>query len=102
MAVPPTRSSPSPRPLANVRIGVLRPGAVVGRFLRNGDVMRMALLNRRAAHLDEASPRPQLLDVPGAAVPHAGPQTAHQLVNERPERPLVGHAALHAFRHELV
>src|SRR5262245_24873195 len=83
-------------------MGVLRPRAVVWRFLRNGNVMRMALLHRRPAHLDKASARPQLLNVPSAAIAHARSQPAHELIDERPQRPLVRHAPFHAFRHELV
>src|SRR5437870_3107893 len=69
--------------LAAIRGSVLRPRAVVRRFLRNRDVMRMALLYRGRAHRDEASAGPQFLNVPGAAVAHPGPQAPHHLVDER-------------------
>src|SRR5262245_46035015 len=64
--------------------------------------MRMALLHAGRAHQDEPRARAQLLDVPGAAVAHARPQPADELVDERPQRPLVGHPALHTLRHQLV
>src|SRR5262245_60069075 len=76
--------------LAGIRVPVPRPRAAVGRFLRNGDVMRMALLHRRRAHQDEAAAGAQFLDVPGPAVSHAGPQSPHQLIHEWRQRSLVG------------
>src|SRR5262245_22255595 len=51
---PPPPSSPSPTRLAAVRLHILRPRAVVRRFLRDGNVMGMTLLHRRPAHHDEA------------------------------------------------
>src|SRR5687767_10002295 len=48
--------------LARIGPGNLGARAVVRRFLRNGNVMRMALLHRRGAHHDKAGARPQLLD----------------------------------------
>src|ERR1700732_2789767 len=69
--------------LSAVRADVFRAGAVVGRFLRNADVMRMTLLNGGRAHEDKAGPRAQLLNVPGAAIAHSRPQAAHQLIDER-------------------
>src|SRR5438105_1488618 len=67
--------------LAVVRRSVIR-GSVIRRFLRDKDVMRMTLLHRRGAHLNEAGAGAQILDGPRAAVPHAGPQTPHQLSDE--------------------
>src|SRR5262249_56442082 len=82
---------------AAVRAGVVGAGTVVGRFLRNSDVMRMTLLHRRRAHLDEARLGAQLLDVPGPTIPHAGPKPADELVDERRQVALVRHAALDAL-----
>src|SRR5262245_56026346 len=63
--------------------------------------MGMALLHRRGADEDEARAGAQLLDVPGPTVAHAGPQPAHQLVDVRPQRPLVGHPSFDSFRDQL-
>ena len=43
-----------------------------------------------------------LLDVGAAGVTHRGTQTAHQLVNDRGERPFVRNATFDAFRHQLL
>src|SRR5262249_25516118 len=88
--------------LASVRPWRLRARAVVRRFLRNGDVMRMALLHGRGAHHDESAARPQLLDVPCPTVPHSGPQPADELVDKWREWSLVRNAPLDPLRHQLV
>src|SRR3954447_23476451 len=72
-APPALRTRLRPRRLAAVRASVVAARAVVGRFLRNDDVMRMTLLHRRAAHHDEAAAGAQVLDIPAAAIAHAGP-----------------------------
>ena len=48
-------------------------GAVIGCFLRNGNVMRMTLSDARGCNLDESRFRTQFLDRVGSAIPHAGP-----------------------------
>src|SRR5262245_46856959 len=63
--------------------------------------MGMTLLHGGPAHHDEAGLRAQLLDVPGPAIAHAGPETANQLVHEWRQMSLVRHTTLDAFRHEL-
>src|SRR5262245_16134390 len=64
--------------------------------------MRMALLHRRRAHLNEARAGAQLLDVPGPAISHPGPQSADQLIDEWRQWPLVGDPSLDALGHQLV
>ena len=64
--------------------------------------MRMALLHRGPAHQDEPglrSANPRSFRV--AAIAHARPQTADELINERGQMPLVRHPPLDAFRHQL-
>src|SRR5205807_1434587 len=74
---------------------------VIRRLLRDRDVVRMALAQPRGCDADE--PRVlQLLDRRGAAVAHRLPQAADELVQDPAQRPLVGHAPLDSFRHELV
>src|SRR5207249_8699780 len=97
----PAQSRAAIAPLAAIRGSIVGTRAVVGRFLRNDDVMRMALLHRRRAHLDEASAGPQFLNVPGAAIAHARSQPADKLVDERRQVPLVRHSPLDAFGHQL-
>lgn len=57
------------RPLGLVACCVLR--AVIGRFLRNGDVMRMALPDTGGRNLDKPSFGAELIDIPSATVSHA-------------------------------
>src|SRR5262249_29296174 len=73
---------------------IQRPRAVVRRFLSNRDVMWMALLHRRRAHLDETRARAQFLNVARAAVAHARPQSADELIDERRQCALVRHSPL--------
>src|SRR5262245_36555979 len=96
----PARAAATAR-LNAIRVSVLRTRRVIRRFLRNVDVMRMVLLHRRPAYLDEAGARPQLLHGLCPAVTHPGPQAADELVDELGQRALVWHAALDSFRHQL-
>src|SRR4051794_3264623 len=90
------------RRLAGFRAGKICPRAVIGRFLRDGDVMRMALLHTCRAHQNEAGPRAQLLNVASATVAHACPQSAYQLVDERRQWTLVRHSPLDSLGNQLV
>src|SRR5687768_7393167 len=69
-AVAPTTRLTAKARLYPLRFGVLFAGTVVRGFLRNENVMRMALLNRRGADLDEPGPRAQLLEGLRSAIPH--------------------------------
>src|SRR5262249_55925143 len=62
----PDKNRPRPTRLAAIGFSIL-PAAVVGCFLRNENVMRMALLHRSARHQDEPGTGAQLLDRPAAA-----------------------------------
>ena len=64
--------------------------------------MRVALDLARVRHLDEARLDPQVRDRLGAAVGHAGPRAADELVQDSGQRPGDGDARLHSLRHELV
>src|SRR5439155_26627946 len=75
--------------------------AVVGRFLGDDDVVDVALLEPGRGDAHEARPRLQLADAGRAAVAHAGPQAADELLDHGRERSLVGHHALDALRHQL-
>src|SRR5437016_5346374 len=55
------------------------PELVVGGFLRDRDVVRMALAQAGGADLHELGEGAHLLDVAGAAITHAGAQAAHHL-----------------------
>src|SRR5216684_497373 len=74
---------------------------VVRRFLRNENVMGMALPHRSPAHENEPGLGAQLFNIPRSAITHAGPQTAHQLIDERRQVALVRHPAFNPFGHEL-
>src|SRR5262249_4790156 len=97
--MPPSSSANRLHAVRTARLGTR---TVIRRFLRNSDVMGMTLLHRRRTHHDEAAARAQFLDVPCTAVTHAGPQSTHELVDERRQRPLVGHPSLDAFGHQFV
>src|SRR6059036_2203713 len=75
--------------------------AVVRRFLGDDDVVDVALLEPGRGDAHETRPRLQLADAPGATVPHARPQPAHELLHHRRQRPLVRDHALDALGHEL-
>src|SRR5207249_221368 len=85
--------------LQPVRTGRVR-GAVVRRFLRNGNVMRVALLHTRRGHLNEPRLGSEFVEGPAAAVTHSGAQAADQLINEWGQLTLVGDAALDSFGHQ--
>lgn len=76
--------------------------AVVRGFLGDDDVVGMAFPDGRRRHLDELRIPPQFIDRPRAAVAHAGPETAHELIQEHAERTLERHPSLDALRHQLV
>jgi len=52
--------------------------------------------------LDESRIRAQLLDGSCSAVPHARPQSAHKLIDERSQLALEGHASFDAFGNQFV
>src|SRR5690348_9617948 len=70
-------------PVRLVRLGRFELGRVVRRFLRNGDVMRMALPHTGRRDLYKSRLRAQLLNGSGARVSHAGPEAANHLIQER-------------------
>src|SRR6185295_17774481 len=96
-AAPASRATPARE--AKARVRSLK--AVVRRFLGDDDVVDVALLQAGGGDAHEARAGLQLADAPGAAVAHARPQAAHELLDHRRQRPLVGDHALDAFGHEL-
>src|SRR5690242_5113509 len=84
-------SPPSRARLIAVRTAIIG-RRVIRSFLRNEDVMRMTLLHRRGADLNESSARPQFLNRSGPAVTHAGSQSTDHLLHEWTEQTLVGHS----------
>src|SRR4029079_11472265 len=79
---------------------VLR-AAVVRRFLRNGDIMRMALPNPRRCNLNKARFGAQLFDGLRAAIAHAGPQPTHELIHKTAEWSFKWHPSLDSFGDKL-
>src|SRR5215207_9547717 len=59
-----------------IRLRILFARRVIRRFLRNENVMRMALLHRGRAYLNEARPCPQLFQRFRPAIAHAGSQAS--------------------------
>src|SRR5262245_12832954 len=74
---------------------------VVGRVLRDHDVVGMALAETGAGDAPERGLL-QRVDRRRAAVAHRLAEAADELVQERRELALVRHASLDALRHELV
>src|SRR5262245_55197469 len=74
---------------------------IVRRLLRDRHVVRMRFAQPRGGDANE--PRTlHLRDRCGPAVAHRLPKAADELVRDRRERPLVGHAPLDALGHKLV
>src|SRR5690606_25521255 len=78
------------------------PRAVVWCFLRDEDVVRMALSMPGRRHTHELGRLLQLLERRRAAIAHGRPQSANHLVDDFAQISAVGHAALDAFRNELL
>ena len=91
------RSSASSRVV--IRAGEF--GGVIRCFLRDRNVMWMALPNAGRGDLDESRFRAQFFDRLRAAVAHAGPQSADQLIHKRLKWSLERNAAFDPFGHEL-
>ncbi len=76
-------------------------GAVVGRFLRDGNVMGVALPHAGRRDLDEPRFRPQLLDRSWFRNNPCRPASRRQADRRTAERPLERHAAFDSFGHQL-
>src|SRR5260370_27382294 len=87
--------------LTAVRAGILGPRAVVGRFLRNDDVMGMTLLYRCPADENEAGACLQFLQVFRSAIAHSRPEAAYKLIHEWRQVAFERNPAFDSFRHEL-
>ena len=74
---------------------------IVGGFLGDGDIVGVAFDKARAGDADELGLFVQFGDGGAAGVAHAALDAAHQLVDVIRQRAPVGHAALHALRHQL-
>src|SRR5690606_7956119 len=75
---------------------------VIRRFLRDRDVVDVALAPAGARDPDEPRLRAQLGDVAAAGIAHRRAKPADQLVDDRDDAALVRHAALDALRDELL
>ena len=75
---------------------------IVGSFLGDDDVVRMALVDRGGGYLDKPGLGPEFVDGSGSAVAHAGPQAADELEDEFGEGALVRNTALDALGNELL
>src|SRR5262249_27353945 len=84
------------------RLVVVGEARVIGRFLGDDDIVRVALLDRGAGDRDEPGLGPEFFDGAGAAVAHAGAEAADELEDEIGERALVGDPAVDAFGDELL
>src|ERR1041385_1681939 len=74
---------------------------VLGTFLGDLPVWRMAFAQAGPADAHEPGPCPQLLDRSHATIPHPGPQAPDQLEDGGRQRTLQGHAALDPLRDQL-
>src|SRR6185436_1152472 len=75
--------------------------AVVRGFLRNRDVVHVALAEAGVGDADDLRVALQIGNRRRAAVAHAGAQAAHQLVHDHRHAALVLHASFDALGHEL-
>src|SRR5439155_19516775 len=89
-----------PRPRGSRRPNEALAYLVVGRFLRDGHVVGVALAEARRADPHEERVRPQLLDVAGAAVAHPGAQAPDHLEHRGGERSLERDPPLDPLRDE--
>src|SRR5919108_2059216 len=93
-------SLPPPEAWRALLEGAPPPRPVVGRFLGDGDVVRVALPHPGGRHADEACLL-ELLDRRRAAVAHRLTQAPDQLVDDVRQRPFVGDTALDPLGDEL-
>src|SRR5260221_604069 len=96
------RPSGAEAPLAGAPGACPSINMVVRRLLGDLHVVHVGLAHAGGSDLDELRLRAHLLDGAAAGVAHAGAKAAHQLLDDRGGRPLVGNAALDAFGDELV
>src|SRR6267378_8627020 len=75
---------------------------VIRRFLGDPDVVNMRLTHAGAGDLDDFGPRAHLLDGPAAAIAHAGPHAAGQLIHDGQHAALVRNHPLDSLGHQLV
>src|ERR687898_2897972 len=97
---PPARKVAAGAPSPLCRLTSCAP--VVRRFLRDRDVVRVALAETRTGDPDEAGVELQRLDRRRAGVAHRLPEAADELVQDLLHRPLVRHTALDPLGHEPV
>src|SRR5687768_15708632 len=76
-------------------------GAVVGRFLRDRNVMGVVLPHGGGRDLNEPRVRTQLLNGFGSAISHSGSETSDKLIDEVGKRPFERHASLDSLRNQL-
>src|SRR5262249_53891935 len=71
-------------------------------FLGDLHVVDMRLAHAGCGDLDELRAGAQRVDRGAAAVAHGGAHAAHELLDDRGERPLVRHPAFDTFGHEFL
>src|SRR5438105_1646749 len=98
---PPRSSTSTGRSSGSAWSGTTSASAVIRGVLGDRDVVRVRLAQSRTGDADEARLL-QRLDGLGAAIAHRLAQSAHELVHDRRDRALVGHAPLDSFGDELV
>src|SRR4051812_38158752 len=76
--------------------------AVIGRFLGDVDIVRVAFGHAGGRNTAESGIAAKGFDVRGAAIAHASAEAADHLVNKIAQRPTIGDAAFNAFRNELL
>src|SRR4029077_5428495 len=94
---PSTTNQPTNQPPST---NLLHP--VVGRFLRNLDVVHVALAGAGGRDANHLSLPLQFPDRRAAAVPHPGAEPAHELVDHGRDAALVCHAPFDPLGHELL
>src|SRR2546421_6055240 len=76
--------------------------AVIRRFLRNVNIVRMALGHARGRNSAEAGLASQCFNIRSAAIAHARAKAADHLIDKIAQRSAIRHAAFDAFGNQLL
>ena len=85
-----------------VSFGRSRADRIIGRFLCDINIMRMALFKTRAGDPDKLRALVQVDDRFASRIPHTGLDSTNQLVNGIRNGSLIRNTALNAFRNQFL
>src|SRR5258706_9391150 len=76
--------------------------AVIGRFLGDMDIVRVAFGHARGGYPAESRLAAKRFNIVRATIAHARTDTAHHLIYKIPQRPAIRHAAFDSFGNQLL